>query len=93
MGNQKSAIVQVVIGALGSVSKGYNKRIQKLEIPCNVIDMQKIALLGTASIRNVNMEEGPPDSPWSLAMTQQTEVTTTPENPTTSIDKYSLYST
>ena len=43
-------VVPVVIGALGSVSKGFDKWIEKLDIQCNVVDMQKTALLGTARI-------------------------------------------
>ena len=43
-------LVPVVIGALGSVSKGFDKWIEKLDTQCNFVDMQKIALLGTARI-------------------------------------------
>ena len=43
-------VVPVVIGALGSVTKGFDRWIEKLGIPLNVGVMQKIALLGTARI-------------------------------------------
>ena len=38
------------IGALGSVTKGFNRWIEKLGITLNVGVMQKAALLGTARI-------------------------------------------
>ena len=40
----------VVIGALGSVTEGFDKWIEKLEILCNIAVMQKTALIGTARI-------------------------------------------
>ena len=43
-------VVPVVIGALGSVSKGFDRWIEKLGIPLNVGIMQNPALLGTARI-------------------------------------------
>ena len=43
-------VVPAVIGALGSVTKGFDRRIEKLGIPCLVGVMQKTALLGTARI-------------------------------------------
>ena len=43
-------VVPVVIGALGSVTKGFDGWIGKLGIPFNVGVMQKTALLGTARI-------------------------------------------
>ena len=43
-------IVPVVIGALGSVTKEFNKWIGKIGIVYNVGTMQKTALLGTARI-------------------------------------------
>ena len=49
-GIRKVQVVPVVIGALGSVPKGFDKWIEKLDIPCNIVDMQKTALLGTARI-------------------------------------------
>ena len=39
-----------VIGALGSVTKGFDRWIEKLGLPLNVGVMQKIASLGTARI-------------------------------------------
>ena len=43
-------VVPVVIGPLRSVTKGFDKWIEKHDIPSNVIDMQKTALLGIARI-------------------------------------------
>ena len=43
-------VVPVVIGALGSVTKGLDRWIEKLGIPLNVGVMPKTALLGTARI-------------------------------------------
>ena len=43
-------VVPVVIGALGSVTKGFDRWIEKFGIPFNVGVMQKTALLGTARI-------------------------------------------
>ena len=39
-------VVPVVIGALGSVTKGFDRWIEKLEIPLNVGVMQKNCLVG-----------------------------------------------
>ena len=47
---RKVQVVPVVIGALGSVTEGFDKWIEKLGIPCNIAVMQKTALLGTARI-------------------------------------------
>ena len=49
-GIRKVQVVPVVIGALGSVTKRFDKGIEKLDIQCNSFDMQKTALLGTARI-------------------------------------------
>ena len=43
-------VVTAVIGALGSVTKGFGRWIEKLQITNNVGVMQKNALLGTARI-------------------------------------------
>ena len=43
-------VVPVVIGALRSVIKGFDRWIEKLGIPLSVAVMQKTALLGTARI-------------------------------------------
>ena len=53
---RKVQVVPVVIGALGSVSKGFDKWIEKLDIQCNFVDMQKTALLGTARILRTVLE-------------------------------------
>ena len=47
---RKVQVVPVVIGALRSVSKRFDKWIEKLDIQCNFVDIQKTALLGTARI-------------------------------------------
>ena len=49
-GLRKVRVIPVVIGALGSVSKRFDKWIEELEIKPNVVDIQKSALLGTARI-------------------------------------------
>ena len=43
-------VVTAVIGALGSVTKGFGGWIEQLQITDNVGVMQKNALLGTARI-------------------------------------------
>ena len=43
-------VVPVVIGALGSVTKDFERWIRKLGIAYNIGVMQKTALLGTARI-------------------------------------------
>ena len=43
-------VVPVVIGALGSVTKGFDRRTEKLGIPLNVGVMQETAWLETARI-------------------------------------------
>ena len=43
-------VVPIVTGALGSVTKEFDKWIAKLETACKVGVMQKTALLGTARI-------------------------------------------
>ena len=47
---RKVQVTLVVIGALVSVSKGFAKWTESLQIPCITIEMQKTALLGTARI-------------------------------------------
>lgn len=47
---RKVQIIPIVIGALGSVTKEFNKWVEKLGIPCEFMGMQKTALLGTARI-------------------------------------------
>ena len=47
---RKVQVIPVVIGALGSVSKEFEKWTESLKIPCITIEMQKTALLGTARI-------------------------------------------
>ena len=43
-------VVPVVIGTLGSVTKGFDRWIEKLGIPLSVGGMHKTVLLGTARI-------------------------------------------
>ena len=47
---KKVEVVPVVIGALGSVTKGFDRWIEKLGITFSVGVVQKTALLGTARI-------------------------------------------
>jgi len=47
---RKVQVVPIVIGALGSVTKEFEKWCEKLGIPCNATGMQKTALLGTSRI-------------------------------------------
>ena len=47
---KKVEVVPVAIGALGSVTKGFEKWVAKLGIHCNLGVLQKTALLGTARI-------------------------------------------
>ena len=49
-------VVPVVIGALGSVTKDFERWIRKLEIAYNIGVMQKTALLGTARILRKMLE-------------------------------------
>ena len=69
-------VVPVVIGALGSATKGFDRWIGKLGIPFNVGIMQKTALLGTARILRKVLEMRRRDnsvSLWSFVMTRLTE--------------------
>ncbi|XP_065069753.1 uncharacterized protein LOC135694801 [Rhopilema esculentum] len=47
---RKVQVIPVVIGALGSISKEFEKWTESLKIPWITIEMQKTALLGTATI-------------------------------------------
>ena len=47
---KKVQVIPVVVGALGSVSIGFKKLIEKLEISTNITDIQKTVLLRTARI-------------------------------------------
>ena len=49
-GIRKVQVVAVVIGALGMVTKEFKKWIERLDTQCNLVDMQKTAMLGTARI-------------------------------------------
>ena len=50
MWGMKTHIVPVVIRALGVVKKGIKKQIDKIPGNINVVELQKIALLGSAHI-------------------------------------------
>ena len=47
---QKVQVIPIVVGALGSISKGFNGWLERLKIKVNVGIVQKSALLGTARI-------------------------------------------
>ena len=49
-GIRKVQVVAVVIGALGMVTKEFKKWIERLDTQCNLVDMQKTPMLGTARI-------------------------------------------
>ena len=59
-------VVPVVIGALGSVTKGFDRWIEKLGIPFNVGVIQKTASLGTARILRKVLEMWRRDNSVSL---------------------------
>ena len=68
-------VVPVVIRALGSVTKKFDRWIEKLGITNNVGVMQKTALLGTAKILRKVLERRRCHSVslWSFVMTHLTE--------------------
>ena len=69
-------VVPVVIGALGSVTKDFEKWIKKLRTAYNIGVMQKTALLRTARIlrRVLELKRNEHSvSLWSFAMTRLTE--------------------
>ena len=47
---RKVQVVPVVVGALGSVTKEFDRWIEKLGVPVDIGAVQKTALLGTARI-------------------------------------------
>ena len=49
-GMKKVTVIPVVIGALGAVSKEFDKWIEKIRIDLRTGHVQKTALLGTARI-------------------------------------------
>ena len=53
---RKVQVVPVVVGALGSVTKEFDKWIEKLGVPGDVATLQKTALLGTARILRMVLE-------------------------------------
>ena len=50
MGHEEVTVIPVVIGALGAVSKEFDKWIEKIGISLRTGHVQKTALLGTARI-------------------------------------------
>ena len=50
MATEKVQVVPVVVGALGSVTKEFDRWIEKLGVPVDIGAVQKTALLGTARI-------------------------------------------
>ena len=53
---KKVQVIPIIVGALGSVTKGFKNWIEKLEISPNITDIQKTVLLGTARILRKVME-------------------------------------
>ena len=53
---RKVHVVPVVVGALGSVAKEFNRWMEKLGVPVDVGAVQKTALLGTARILRMVLE-------------------------------------
>ena len=53
---RKVQVVPVVVCALGSVTKEFDKWIEKLGVPGDVATLQKTALLGTARILRMVLE-------------------------------------
>ena len=69
-------VVPVVIGALGSVTKDFERWIRKLGMAYNIGVIQKTALLGTARILQKVLELYRNEhsvSLWSFVMTRLTE--------------------
>ena len=53
---RKVHVVPVVVGALGSVTKEFDRWMEKLGVPVDVGIVQKTALLGTARILRIVLE-------------------------------------
>ena len=53
---RKVHVVPVVVGALGSVTKEFDRWMEKLEVPFDIGAVQKTALLGTARILRMVLE-------------------------------------
>ena len=53
---RKVHVVPVVVGALGSVTKEFDRWMEKLGVPVDVGAVQKTALLGTARILRMVLE-------------------------------------
>ena len=50
LGMKEVIVIQVVVGALGAISTGFEKYITAIEIEMRVEHAQKTALMGTARI-------------------------------------------
>ena len=48
--NVKVVVIRVVIGALGTMSKRMHQYIKQIDLPADVISIQKTAILGTVYI-------------------------------------------
>ena len=48
--NVKVVVIPVVIGALGTMSKKIHHYIKQIDIPADIVSIQKTAILGTAYI-------------------------------------------
>jgi len=55
---KKVTVIPIVLGALGSVTKNFEKYTEKLEVVINVTETQKTTLLGTARILRMVLEYG-----------------------------------
>ena len=47
---KEATIVLIIVGSLGTVHKNIKDWINRLEIPCSVVLLQKAAMLGTAQM-------------------------------------------
>ena len=49
-GRLKNANVQIIIGALGNVSKDIEKWLAEIDVTCRLVSLQRARLLGTVKI-------------------------------------------
>jgi len=50
MGNVKTKVITVIIGAIGTISKSFRKYVSNISGKHEVKELQKTAILGTAHI-------------------------------------------
>jgi len=50
MWNVKTKVIPVIIGATGTISKSFRKYVSNIPGKCEVKELQKTAILGTAHI-------------------------------------------